>query len=197
MRIGGLVEDGYWIHERTRPRNCLDGPDLDSNERAISNSASSTSCTGNLRRAQAHLDALKSVVYRDDDDSHVSEKSKLKCRGRHASFPELRGGFALCLPNHVSQLGGDCPNAVCVFTQIRPLLRLVAPDLHTRVVAVKAYAIRAAYLLSICKSFEKSPRDDRRCHISLHGITEKENEPDRVLAQRARGVRKKLKCTTA
>src|SRR6267154_1566761 len=81
-----------------------------------------------LRLAQAHQDALKSVV--DDDNSLVSEKSELKCGGRDTP-PEMREGLAHCLPDYVSQQVGDCPNAVCVFSQIRLFLPLVAPDLHT------------------------------------------------------------------
>jgi hypothetical protein len=122
---------GWCLQERTRPRTCLDGPGLDSRTSGLfRNSASSTRVTC-AATGQAHLDALKSVVH--DDDSIVSEKSKMKCRGRDAIFPDMTGGIALCLPNHVSQLGGDCPNAVCVLSQIRQLLPLVAPDLHTRV----------------------------------------------------------------
>src|SRR6266566_2932779 len=53
-----------------------------------------------LRLGQVHLD--DPVVH--DDDSLVSENSELKCGGRNAIFPDMTGGFALCLLNHVSQL---------------------------------------------------------------------------------------------
>jgi hypothetical protein len=116
-----------------------------------------------------------SVVH---DDSLISEKYKLKCGRQDAISPYMTGWLALGLPNHVSQLGGDYPNAICVLTQIR-LLRIFI----LRSVAVKACAIRVAYLLGIRKNFERSPRDDRG-HISLHGVTERGNEPDRGLVAR-------------
>src|SRR6266403_1140777 len=82
-----------------------------------------------LGPAQAHLDTLKPVI--DDDDSLVPKKSKLKCGGRDAIFPDTTGGFAYCLPNHVSQLWRDCSNAIRVLTQIRLFLPLVSLDHYT------------------------------------------------------------------
>ena len=84
-----------------------------------------------LRLAQAHPDALKPVIHYDD--SPVSDEPKTICGGFDAMSPDIMAGFASCLPNHISQLGGYSADAVCVITQIVLFLPLVAPYPHTRV----------------------------------------------------------------
>jgi hypothetical protein len=40
--------------------------------------------------------------------------------GKTRIIPDMTGGFALCLPNHVSQLGGDRPNLCIYLNQATP-----------------------------------------------------------------------------
>ena len=148
-----------------------------------------------LRLAQAHLDALES----GPRGRHlVSEKSKLKCEGRDTPL-EMREGLAHSLPNHVSEQEGDRPNPTPRNQTAPPIGHSGSLILGVR--SGKGRAIRAAYLLGIRKSFEVSPRDDRifsEVTYPSTGFTERGNEPDRGLAQRAqaRGVCNEPKGTT-
>jgi hypothetical protein len=104
---------------------------------------------GELARA-AHLDALMSVVH--GNDTLASEKSKLKCGGKNAIYPNMTGGFALCLPNHVSQWGEIIPTpSECLpksgFSS-RWSVRILTPGSVT----VKVCAIRATDVLDTRKS---------------------------------------------
>jgi hypothetical protein len=111
-----------------------------------------------LRVAQAHLDALKSVVH--DDDSLVSEKSELKCGGRETIFPDMTGGVATLPPKSCLATGGRLSQRrLCAYPKSGCSSHWSLPGRIC--VVVKACAIRAAYLLGIRKSFERSPRDDR------------------------------------
>ena len=126
----------------------------------------------------------------------------MKCGERNAISPGMTNGFALRVPNHVSQLRGACPNAVRVVLQIALLLPLVASNVQIRVRRGKGLRDSGRRLAGYPQELGEvtlpgggMPVLSTRSHISPR-MTERGNEPDRVLAMHACEVRKKLKGTT-